>query len=57
MIPVPAPAGALKLANHHHAPTLAERIAAFLEQRIEWETQHDVDDQQVCVLLLAGCQS
>jgi hypothetical protein len=31
--------GALKLANHHHLPSLAERISAFLEERMDWEEQ------------------
>ena len=31
--------GALKLANHHHMTLLAERITAFLEQRLAWEEQ------------------
>jgi hypothetical protein len=31
--------GALKLSNHHHLPSLAERISAFLEERLDWEAQ------------------
>ncbi|KAL4439932.1 hypothetical protein ABPG75_002933 [Micractinium tetrahymenae] len=34
---MPALEGALKLANHHRASALAERIAAFIEQRQEME--------------------
>jgi len=29
--------GALRLANHHHATVLAERVAAFIESRLEME--------------------
>uniref|UniRef100_A0A383WM40 Uncharacterized protein n=1 Tax=Tetradesmus obliquus TaxID=3088 RepID=A0A383WM40_TETOB len=43
--------GALKLANHHHLPSLAERISAFLEQRLHWE-----DQQQQQQALLAQQQ-
>jgi hypothetical protein len=39
------PPGALKLSNHHHLPSLAERISAFLEERLDWEAQQQ--QQQV----------
>ena len=29
--------GALRLANHHHATVLAERIVAFMETRLQLE--------------------
>jgi ABC-type lipoprotein release transport system permease subunit len=35
----PPPPGALKLANHHHLPSLAQHISTFLEQRLDWEQQ------------------
>lgn len=34
---MPALEGALKLANHHRATALAERISAFIEQRLALE--------------------
>ena len=34
---MPALEGALKLANHHRATALAERISAFIEQRLAME--------------------
>jgi hypothetical protein len=49
-LPAPLPAaapGALKLSNHHHLPSLAERISAFLEERLDWEAQQQQQQQQV----------
>lgn len=39
LLQLPGAAGALKLANHFHMTLLAERITAFLEQRLAWEEQ------------------
>ena len=59
--------GALRLANHHHATVLAERVAAFIESRLEMEqaayqqaspseAPHDMFDCLLGQKCSAGCR-